>query len=219
MEREQKAIIEGLVTTVAGLFPVTAAITNIYNIVQATKKEARLEEFLSGIAERINTIEGRVNIDFIKHEDFEDLFELTGRLATQERVKSKRDGFRNILLNGAITKDPNIELLESYANALSVINETSMILISTLHSPSNEVLEIKLDERNIDADLETPLGLIFPEWGYEKTQEAIHLLTTQRLILNNRRSEGHPGDSWAVLGKSCVTDKGLGFVDYIRNLD
>ena len=71
-------LVRGTLKSILGSFPVGNTAVEIYNELQSKqieRKIQRLEEFYSALDEKITTVEDKVNREYLRKVDFQDVFE------------------------------------------------------------------------------------------------------------------------------------------------
>ncbi len=89
---EAAAVLTGMVPVLGG--PLGAYITGAAN----ERKAKRLKELFLALADDLDGIKGKLSSDYLKTDDFADLFEETVRRVASERDEEKRRIYKNILV-------------------------------------------------------------------------------------------------------------------------
>ena len=110
-------------------------IHNEYEAKQIKRKIGRLDEFYHSLDERFLSLENQVNEEFLKREDFQDVFEEATRYVVSERQKIKRDSFKNILVNSIISNDCDYDKTERYFRILDNLSNLDLHVLAVLDNP------------------------------------------------------------------------------------
>lgn len=112
-------------------------IHNEYEARQIKRKINRLEEFYHSLDETLLSVENQLNEEYLKKEDFQDVFEEATRYVVLERQKKKRDFFKNILVNSIISTDCDYDKTERYFRLLDNLSETELNVLAVLDNPDS----------------------------------------------------------------------------------
>lgn len=129
---------KGVLKSILGSFPVGATAVAIYNELQAKqvkRKIERLEEFYHSLDEKVNSIETKINEDYISKDDFQDVFEEATRYIVLERQAKKREYFKNILANSIVSNECDYDKTERYFRILDNLSETELDVLAVLEDP------------------------------------------------------------------------------------
>lgn len=116
--------------------PIFGTVVDIYQEYAALltqRKFKRLEDFYRALNEEVQNI--NINKDYIRKEDFLDVFERTARYVVNERCEKKRLLFKNILLHSVSVDNCSYDKTESYMRLLEQLNLLSINIIAILHNP------------------------------------------------------------------------------------
>lgn len=129
---------KGVLKSLLGSFPVGATAVAIHNELQAKqvkRKIERLEDFYHSLDEKVNTIEEKINKDYISKDDFQDVFEEATKYVVQERQARKREYFRNILANSMVSNECDYDKTERYFRILDNLSEIELNVLAVLKDP------------------------------------------------------------------------------------
>ena len=110
-------------------------IHNEYESKQVKRKIQRLEEFYHRLDEKLVEEEKYVNEEFVKKEDFLDVFEEATRYIVLERLTTKRELFKNILANSIISSACDYDKTERYFRILDNLSEIELKVLAVLENP------------------------------------------------------------------------------------
>ncbi len=107
-------------------------------------KQDRLNSFTNSFAEYMVGInESEIDIEYIKSDDFSDIFESIVRRVMLNGSKEKATVFKNVLLNHILGKNKT-DHSETFLDILSRLNEKQIIILDVYRKIKNK--EIHLDE-------------------------------------------------------------------------
>jgi len=111
------------------------------------RQNRRLNRFLIDLAGDLQRLSDRVNSEFVRTDEFQDLAEDILTKATETRQQAKLDAFRAIFLNTVLAQRPNY-------------NEASEIatLVDRLQEQHIALLRILADPRRADREMGRPVG-------------------------------------------------------------
>lgn len=110
-------------------------IHNEYQAKQVKRKIQRLEEFYQKLDEKLVEEENNVNEEFVKKDDFLDVFEEATRYIVLERLSTKRELFKNILANSIVSSDCDYDKTEHYFRILDNLSENELKVLAVLENP------------------------------------------------------------------------------------
>lgn len=226
MRRKSKIIEIGTKAIVASIPYIGGAINSVMSDINANRKFKRFEEFIDELKIGVESLK-EINKEYIKEDDFLDLFEQTSRYIMQERVKQKRENFKNILVNSMSLSDSDYDKTEKYLKILSDLSTYDLLLLKVLDNPqkyneskgniipSNKSSNFVTQWKNIY--MKELLEKLFPEIPIDEIEESALFLESNRLIVNNfmqysLNTNGHP----IGLLNNRLTNKGKDFLQYIK---
>jgi len=226
MKRKSEIIEIGTKAIVASIPYIGGAINSIMNDINATRKFNRFEEFINQLKNDIENLK-EINEEYIREDDFLDLFEQTSRYIMLERVKQKREKFKNILVNSISLSDSDYDKTEKYLKILSDLSTQDLLLLLVLDNPqkyneskgniipNNNTSNIVTHWTNLY--MKELLEKLFPDIPIEEIEESALFLESNRLIVTNflqysLNTNGHPIN----LLNNRLTNKGKDFLKYIK---
>jgi hypothetical protein len=99
-------------------------------------KLKRLLTFVAELALDIESLQDKLDKDYIKTEEFGYIFEQTFRAVLQEHQNEKLQALKNVLLNSMVRKDVNQEMKEYMLNTLRKLDSIHMRFIGLLDNPA-----------------------------------------------------------------------------------
>ncbi len=128
-------------------------------------KMQRLQRFVAELALDFKSLGERVNLEYVKKEEFGYLFEQTFRVVLENYQSEKLEAFRNILLNSTVRTEVRQELKEYFLNLARNITPVHFRFISLLANPADYYRARGLqDERGaIGGSIMQELRKCFPE--------------------------------------------------------
>ena len=201
----------------------------IYNEVQSKQVERkikRLEEFYQSLDARLQTLEGRINKEFVSKDDFLDVFEETSKYIISERVDKKREYFNNILVNSMISPICNFDKTERYLRLLDILNEQELSILALLDKayeltekhgmvikkPVNNFHYSSWRQVNVGGVLTKLLGTTLHDLS-----ESITVLWSNGLIIDNSLDKNLQTNCIEVhVLVDLLTTRGRNFVKYLK---
>ena len=120
------------------LLPLGNTAVEIYDELQSKqieRKIQRLEEFYTNLANSVNAVSDKVNQEFVKKDDFLDIFEEATKYVVNERNEEKRLFFKNILVNSIASSDCDYDKTERYFRLLDNLTEIEINILAILDNP------------------------------------------------------------------------------------
>lgn len=105
---------------------------------QAERKQQRVKEFLYVLSKEVDEKFDEINQQFLREDDFLDLFELTLARVATERKASKRILYKNILLNGMVTEKTSFDDIEQCVRLVENLTEANVFLLRVLTYPEQQ---------------------------------------------------------------------------------
>ena len=133
-EATGKAFIKDL----ARCLPLGGTAVAIYEELQSKqieRKIQRLEEFYTNLAATVNAVEDKINQEYIKRDDFLDVFEEATRYVVLERQELKRQLFKNILANSIVSPDCDYDKTERYFRLLDNLSALELEILAVFDNP------------------------------------------------------------------------------------
>ena len=213
--------------------PITGFWVSYHDTVKARQDERKLNrcmEMLESLQKDLEESKKNINKDYVKNDDFLDIFEQTVNHVANERNKDKRVYFKNILLNSVLKDSVDYDATEKYMNILSRLEKEDLIILNVLYQPqlANENSGNILKNPNhvngkisgnfhivrtydLVSTLEKLLSI-----GEEQIKDSLYALIRERLIYDNTLSYSLKtnGSQVSVL-KDHLTEKGKSFVYYL----
>lgn len=226
MIRKSEIIEFGTKAIVASIPYIGGAINSVMNDISATRKFNRFEEFIDQLKDDVENLK-EINEKYIKEDDFFDLFEQASRYIMLERIKQKREKFKNILVNSIILSDSDYDKTEKYLKILSDLSTQDLLLLLVLDNPQeyNESKGNIIPSDNTSSvitqwksmSMKELLEKLFPDIPLEEIEESALFLESNRLIVSNflqysLNTNGHLID----LLNNRLTNKGKDFLRYIK---
>lgn len=153
---DKKEIIISATKSIFGVIPYGgAALDELFFEYSGRVKQNRLNKFVEILAENFTQDSG-LNIENIKTEDFNDLFESVLKRVVQTNSELKLIRFKNILIKELSTPTEQTELIDHYLDLISDLTEEE---IGILHNHRYFTIEFeeKIDELNLHRDNLTSL--------------------------------------------------------------
>jgi hypothetical protein len=100
-------------------------------------KFKRLSTFVAHLSVDIESIKERIQLDYLKKEEFGFLFEQTFRAVLENYQVEKLDALRNILLNSMVSADVNQEMKEYLLGLVGRLGSLHMRFVSLLEDPTS----------------------------------------------------------------------------------
>ena len=222
---------KAIAKTAASYLPIINCAINFYEEKKsqvAQRKLKRLGDFCQSLSESLKKLESEINVDFIRKEEFEDIFEQTANNIMDEFREEKRRCFQNILTNSITAKSCSYDKTEKYLRILDNMEWLELKILGVLNNPSkfNEDRGNIVKEPNDSYNL-IGLGLSgknsidiltqLLEENKEDIMDALYNLGNHRLIIeqSNAIRTQSPGNPIHILD-NMLTPKGKDFICFIR---
>ena len=143
----KKEIISSTAKSLFGAVPFGGALLDeLFFEYNGRIKQKRLNNFVEILAENF-TEESKINIDNIKTEDFNDLFESVLRRVVQTKSELKLKRFKDILIKELNSPTEQTELVELYLDLISSLSEEELSILYHHRFFDNEY-EDEIDKLN-----------------------------------------------------------------------
>jgi hypothetical protein len=100
-----------------------------------TARARRLEEFAARTADDLRNLADRVDVEYLRTDDFAFMFEKCFRGVAENPQEEKIHAFRGILVNSAIRKDYSEEEKEYLVNLVNSLSALHIRILRFLHDP------------------------------------------------------------------------------------
>lgn len=184
-------------------------------------REKKTIEFLSNIAEGLETLKDRIDRDYIKSAEFEYLFQKAWRVAIEQYQEEKIEGFRAILLNSATGKKATPEEKELFINILNDLTGYHFQMLKLLQDPINWNVQhgMRVKTASLTIALITIFRQCFPDWDEERITIILDDLHAKKLvkISSDRMHTMLTGGGIEKLNNA-LTPFGVKFIDFVTLL-
>lgn len=213
--------------------PITGFIVSYIETVkvrQAERKLTRCMEMLESLRQDLEESQKNINEEYVKNDDFLDIFEQTVNYVANERNIDKRMYFKNILLNSIFKNTVDYDITEKYMNILSRLEKDDLIILKVLYQPelANKVKGYVLKNPNLVNGkrsefyrIERNYDLVWTlkdllQINEEQIKDSLYALTRERLVNDNTlsfslKTDGNP----VYVLKNHLTPKGKSFISYL----
>jgi uncharacterized protein YfbU (UPF0304 family) len=100
-------------------------------------KFKRLSTFVAYLSVDIESVKERIQLDYLKKEEFGFLFEQTFRAVLENYQVEKLDALKNVLVNSMVSADVNQEMKEYILGLVGRLESLHMRFVSLLEDPTN----------------------------------------------------------------------------------
>jgi hypothetical protein len=177
----KKEITVSAIKTIFGVIPYAgSALDELFFEYNGRIKQNRLNRFVEILAENFTKNSG-INLDNIKTEDFNDLFESVLRRVVQTKSELKLIRFKDILIKELNSPSENVELIDHYLDLISNLTEEEITILFN-HRFFTTEYEEEIDEMNLLKDNLTSLErqmqdetIIFNESKFKKPRDEVKL--------------------------------------------
>lgn len=213
--------------------PITGFIVSYIETVkarQAERKLIRCMEMLESLRQDLEESQKNINEEYVKNDDFLDIFEQTVNYVVNERNIDKRMYFKNILLNSIFKDTVDYDITEKYMNILSRLENDDLIILKVLYQPelANKAKGYVLKDPNLVNGkrsefyrIERNYDLVWTlkdllQINEEQIKDSLYALTRERLVNDNTlsfslKTDGNP----VYVLKNHLTPKGKSFISYL----
>ena len=213
--------------------PITGFIVSYIETVkarQAERKLTRCMEMLESLRQDLEESQKNINEEYVKNDDFLDIFEQTVNYVANERNIDNRMYFKNILLNSIFKNTVDYDITEKYMNILSRLEKDDLIILKVLYQPelANKVKGYVLKNPNLVNGkrsefyrIERNYDLVWTlkdllQINEEQIKDSLYALTRERLVNDNTlsfslKTDGNP----VYVLKNHLTPKGKSFISYL----
>jgi hypothetical protein len=141
--------------------------SDIAGAIISKRQNRRLNQFLVTLADNLKSLESRVNEDFLRTEEFQDLAEDIFSKAAETRQQEKLDAFRAILVNTVLSDSPTYDEAAEIADLVNGWQPRHIILMHILADP------VAADQKmgnavgpggGLTTSISTILHKLLPEW-------------------------------------------------------
>lgn len=182
-------------------------VSNVLGGISTSRKIARVEELLKGLAEELKDFKTETSEEYVKTEDFEDLLEQTLRRTSEERNEEKRKIFKSFLVQ--VVKNPG----EQYYDQLRLLR-----LMDNIYGDHILVMKALMSEPNGSSgvnmrQLDTLIERL-PGMSKEKIKELVTQLNDLRVTdLQGITALGTPNGAHDL--RNFVTPTGQRLIKYL----
>ncbi|MDA1258082.1 MAG: hypothetical protein O3C10_09630 [Chloroflexi bacterium] len=156
----------GLTGTAAALsaIPVLGGpLSNIMSGTATSRRFGRVDDTMGEFAQQLERLKVRVNEEYLKSEDFEEILEQTLRRASEERLKEKRRLYAAFLAGAAVSTNPDYDRQIELLKDIETLRAVDIQVLSAFAGPPNDASNMMMGSRRgtltkrlsglVDADL------------------------------------------------------------------
>lgn len=222
---------KAIAKTASSYLPVINCAINYYEEKknqETQRKLKRLGTFCISLSESLKKIENKINDDFIRKDEFEDIFEHTAYKVMNEYREEKRLCFQNILINSITANICSSDKTVKYLRLLDNMGWIELKVLGVLNNPSkynedrgniiknpNDSINywgIGLSGQNC-VDILTQLL----EENEEEIADALSYLENNRLIIKQSNAiRTQSGGNPIHILDDILTPKGKEFISFIK---
>jgi hypothetical protein len=167
------------------------------------RKNQRLDDFLTDLAEDLQSVKDQINREFAKSEEFQDLTEDILSKAAETRQQEKLDALRAIFLNTVLSDHPSYDATAEIIDLVHNWQSRHIILLKILDNP------LVADEQmggvvgrggGLVTSIGQILGRLLPEWDEDQIDRTWQDLYDRQI----HRTQGT---------KTMLTDQGIRQLD------
>jgi hypothetical protein len=183
------------------------------------RKNERLNRFLIDLAEDLQSTEERINQEFVRTDDMQDLTEDILSKAAETRRQEKLDALRAIFLNTILSEHPDYNLAAEIADLVQNWQPSHIILLKILSDPRSadeQMGRVVGEGGGITTSINRILSKLLPEWDEDQIDR-----TWQDLY--DKRIHRTPGTRTMMTDQGIrqlegrLTDFGVKVVNFLKN--
>jgi len=178
---------------------VGGVLSGIANAFITKRQNKRLCEFLVALADNLTQLESRLNMEFMRSEEFEDLCEDIFSKASETRQQDKLEALRTVLLNTVLSDHPKYETVAEIVELLHGWQARHVIVLRLLADPLGADREMGSpvgEGGSVSTSIGAILQKLLPEWDEDQIDRTWSDLYDNRI-------HNTPGT------KTMMTDKGI----------
>lgn len=203
MSENEKALSQAMLKHMFGQIPIVGWGINEYLFDRRSRiKQERVNRFCEVLQNAMsNILEEEIDFDYMKSDEFGDIFESVINKVLQTSSEEKIKRFRDILV-GTLTGTRDIEFAETYLDIVSKISETQVEILETYARKGNELNnnssqtnevndklnEVKTKLNSIRSSKKT-LGIDNSSWSEDELQRQSEQLQEKLKLLENKKEE------------------------------
>lgn len=225
IEATGKVFIKDLVR----ILPLGSTAVELYDELQSKqikRKIQRLEEFYTNLVATMSVQQDKINKEFVRKDDFLDVFEEATRFVVTERQEQKRQLFKNILANSIVATDCDYDKTEKYFRLLDNLGDQELRVLAVLQNPEqynkSHGMIIKDPIHNAYQttwNTVTSMGVLTQVLGLKvhQVEEAITVLFSNGLVVENSMGKQlHTNSNTIHVLENLLTTRGRDFVKFLR---
>lgn len=213
---DKNQIAETVTKSALNLIPgVGGAIASILGDYLSTRKEARLNEFITNYFEEINQKQDYIVREYVCSDDFLDIFENILADVMQSRTELKRSMLNNLLVNSCTIPHTTYERTEEFQHLIDVLSPLSLLILSVFY---------RLQAIQMDGQKDSIEKYWTDIRGTTDIDDDIILLDyigelEARSLVESFRNNTYSADSGVpvVANRPYITEKGIAFYTYITS--
>jgi hypothetical protein len=185
-------------------------------------KFKRLLTFVAELSVDVESVKERIQLDYLKKEQFGFLFEQTFRAVLENYQVEKLDALRNVLVNSMVSMDVNQEMKEYMLGLVGRLGSLHMRFVSLLEDPAiyykTHGVQDEVSQVGIGGSMIQELRKCFTEMTDESIRAVWNDLYNYALVNTEGRTLGVMiSDRGSRALKGCLTEFGRLLVRFIRS--
>ena len=125
-------------------------------------RQKRLEEFVEGIADDLESLEDRINEDTIRTDEFAFVLERCFRGAAEHYQSEKLQAFRGILMNSLVASKVTADEREYYLNLVERLSALHLRILAFLSDPKSYLIAQQIPEERISGGFSDFMPVAIP---------------------------------------------------------
>jgi hypothetical protein len=170
--------------------PFAGGISSLITDYIPSSRVLRLEQFAEQVASDLKEVAAKVDVDYIRTDEFAFIFERSFRGAAENYQREKLEAFRGILVNSVIRTDIEQEEKEYFlvlANNLSILH---LRILRLMAEPKQYLADLRIDERRVRGGFTEMFGVVIPGVDPSVIQSAFGDLYQSGLITTDKNIFG-----------------------------
>lgn len=184
---DRKFVIQSTIKSLGALassyLPFLAPFVSLYGDILSDREFTRLKEMLGSLKSEFDAYQTEINMDYVRKEEFQEIFEDVVKRATQERTKLKRLAYKNIILNLALRQDQNFDKIDSNIRLLDQLTPDHLAVLRLIYRPEIAFKEGSPVDPNHIFHNNSALFSSFLQWNDgDRIRDVLYDLEFMRLI-------------------------------------
>lgn len=217
VDSQSAGIIRDLIVTALNLTKYGVPFAGLIDSFIQTRRLLRIERFAEDLSDDLGKIDRKIDVEYIRTDEFAFLFEQCFKSASENYQKEKLDAYRAILVNSLVETDVSQEQKEFYYNLINKLTTIHFKILKFCYDTYGFIEAKGISPNQIKGNIGNSFQAIFPEYDIGTIKMVINDLYSFGLInlFHTNFDSITAGQGMALIGDKRTLESGDAFYEFI----